>query len=258
MTVLQQLGFSGPYSKLTPEQKRACQRLYRARDPHRKEKQRAKYNPEKAAAAWRKYADKNANKLKAKRRAKYWANPEAARAAAAKWAKANSSVLRERRRAHYQANREEVIRRTVEFRKNNPEWLKAYRSKYHKERCARDPGYHMECRMRSRLRELVVKQGGTKSTSLGLSGASIATHLEAQFLTGMSWANYGKAWHVDHIIPCSAFNLLDPKQAQACFSLKNLRPMWGRENIQKSDTILPEHYDLAIELGCNLSTHQAA
>ena len=39
----------------------------------------------------------------------------------------------------------------------------------------------------------------------GYTTNQLKEHLERQFIDGMSWANYG-SWHVDHIIPKSAFN----------------------------------------------------
>ena len=65
------------------------------------------------------------------------------------------------------------------------------------------------------------------------------THLEKQFLSGMTWDNYGD-WHIDHIIPKSSFKYasFEDPEFRECWSLSNLRPLWGKENIQKSDKIL--------------------
>ena len=46
-------------------------------------------------------------------------------------------------------------------------------------------------------------------------------------------------WHVDHIRPCASFDLTDKKQQLVCFNWRNLRPMWGAENISKSDNYDP-------------------
>ena len=40
----------------------------------------------------------------------------------------------------------------------------------------------------------------------------LRNHLEKQFEPWMSWDNYGKWWHVDHIIPVTKFDLTDPEQ----------------------------------------------
>ena len=52
----------------------------------------------------------------------------------------------------------------------------------------------------------------------------------------MSWDNYGD-WHIDHITPKSTFDLSDPDEIRACWSLPNLRPLWGKDNIRKGAKI---------------------
>jgi len=77
--------------------------------------------------------------------------------------------------------------------------------------------------------------------AISLSGCTtnqLRQHLEAQFCKRMSWVNYGKAWHIDHIIPCAAFDLTDPRQQLQCFHFSNLRPMWARANLRKADAII--------------------
>ena len=50
----------------------------------------------------------------------------------------------------------------------------------------------------------------------------------------MSWANYGyRGWHLDHIIPLSAFRLSERRHLLAACNYKNIQPMWGYENFKK-------------------------
>lgn len=69
---------------------------------------------------------------------------------------------------------------------------------------------------------------------VGYSLNELRGHIEGCFLPGMAWENYGK-WHVDHIIPISAFNFAGPEDFdfKRCWALKNLQPMWAKENISK-------------------------
>jgi hypothetical protein len=56
------------------------------------------------------------------------------------------------------------------------------------------------------------------------------------FTNEMSWENQGK-WHFDHIIPISL-----AKSEEAVLALNhytNLRPLWGKENIVKSNKLPP-------------------
>ena len=72
------------------------------------------------------------------------------------------------------------------------------------------------------------------SAALGYQPDELATHLERQFTKGMGWHNMGE-WHIDHIVPVSAFELSSPSDDdfRACYALANLRPMWARENLSK-------------------------
>ena len=66
-------------------------------------------------------------------------------------------------------------------------------------------------------------------------------HLESQFQEGMTWDNYGYyGWHIDHIIPISFFqyNSSDDVEFRMCWRLKNLRPLWATENMQKGNKLL--------------------
>jgi len=52
----------------------------------------------------------------------------------------------------------------------------------------------------------------------------------------MSWDNYGYyGWHVDHIIPLSAFDLTDPIQFKKAMYYTNLQPLWMEENLAKKN-----------------------
>jgi len=70
----------------------------------------------------------------------------------------------------------------------------------------------------------------------------LRTHLENQFEKEaercghpISWENQGE-WHIDHIKPCASFNLDLEEERYKCFHYTNLQPMWGQDNISKSDT----------------------
>jgi len=47
------------------------------------------------------------------------------------------------------------------------------------------------------------------------------------------WDNYGSGWHIDHIRPCSSFDLSDEEQQRACFHHSNLQPLWVKDNLEK-------------------------
>ena len=50
----------------------------------------------------------------------------------------------------------------------------------------------------------------------------------------MSWENYGKIWHIDHIIPISYKNPSLDEVIQRLHYL-NTQPLWASENISKGN-----------------------
>jgi hypothetical protein len=82
---------------------------------------------------------------------------------------------------------------------------------------------------------------------LGCTISFFIKHLEKHFRPGMSWENYGK-WHIDHIIPCAAFDLGDPSQQRQCFHYTNLRPLWAIQNLKKHHKVLQDPQLKLLEL----------
>jgi hypothetical protein len=54
----------------------------------------------------------------------------------------------------------------------------------------------------------------------------------------MSMANYGE-WHIDHIIPKSAFNYESPEHYdfRRAWALTNLQPLWAAESATKRNKL---------------------
>lgn len=84
---------------------------------------------------------------------------------------------------------------------------------------------------------------------LGCSIIQLKRHLESQFETGMNWQNHNsKGWHIDHVLPCASFNLLDTVEQGKCFHYTNLQPLWATDNLSKGsrldwtkDLLCPRH-----------------
>lgn len=101
----------------------------------------------------------------------------------------------------------------------------------------KNPSYKMKCTLRGRL--LSALKGCKKDAStmelLGCSVLQLQCHFGRQFDEYMTLTNHGKTgWHMDHRVPCAAFNLKNPLHQRVCFWYKNLQPMWAKDNIKKN------------------------
>ena len=105
-----------------------------------------------------------------------------------------------------------------------------------------NPLYRFQQRLRNNIKNSF-RRGGFSKTSecrkiLGADWDVVKSHFESKFTDGMSWDNQG-LWHIDHIIPKSL-----AKTEEDIIRLNhytNLQPLWGKDNLDKSDKILDEH-----------------
>ena len=89
------------------------------------------------------------------------------------------------------------------------------------------------CRINKALK-YNIKSVGTRKL-IGCTQEELISHLEKQFTPEMNWDNYGPYFHIDHIIPCSAWDLTNDFELKACFHYTNLQPLVGPENQSKGD-----------------------
>lgn len=125
---------------------------------------------------------------------------------------------------------------------NNPEKVKKTWQKRDKKRYSTPKGklnkaisYRMWASLKGN------KVGHHWESLVDYSVLQLKKHIEKQFLPGMTWENYGhETWHIDHIIPISAFNFNSPNDIdfKRCWSLKNLRPLWASENFRKHNKLI--------------------
>ena len=105
-------------------------------------------------------------------------------------------------------------------------------------------------RIRTALKKFNLNKSTFSVEYLGCSVEYLKIWLEYQFQDGMNWDNFGE-WHIDHVNPCSAYDLSKEEEQYKCFNWTNLQPLWAKDNIMKSDKInkmkIEKHINLKIK-----------
>jgi hypothetical protein len=160
------------------------------------------------------------------------------------WHKANKERVREinrksslkpscraKKKAYRTKMRDKFKAYQKSYLERHPERRKASMDRYNK-----TPKARVAAAVRSRLRRALVSKTEPSRACLGCTAEFFKKYLESQFLPGMTWDNFGK-WHMDHIVPLSAFDLTDPNQMRVACNWTNIRPLWAKANLRKSSKL---------------------
>lgn len=161
----------------------------------------------------------------------------------------NKNTLIQKRRLHYTKIQDKVKLWNSISKKNKKIKMlldldfslkikKTYNER-HMYRYRNDVLYKLRHRLRGRLRQVLKKQ--IKKSKffdyIGCSLEELKIHIEKTFKPGMKWENHGE-WHIDHIIPLTAFDLsINEELLKACH-YSNLQALWAKDNIKKSNKII--------------------
>jgi hypothetical protein len=165
-------------------------------------------------------------------------HPEEVKRRNAEWREANNAK-------HRADARRWQIENPERFRENQQRW-KSENPKYSQQYYQSTEQRRMTINLRACLRSALLGcQSGQRRARpwrsdskigqlVACAKAALIAHIEAQFQPGMSWENYGRGgWEIDYIIPCAAFDLIEPAQQRACFHYTNLRPLWRIDNLRR-------------------------
>ena len=207
------------------EKKRSAEysRTYRAANKKKIAENHRKYNEankEKIAEYHRKYHEANKKKIAEKRR---------------EYCEANKAKIAEYHRKYHEANKKEIAEKKREY--NADPANKAKLARRQRERLRTDTAYAIKRNLSRRLNKIMKGVGGVKpATTMKIVGCTrdeLLVHLASKFKPGMTMENQGSYWHVDHIMPCAAFDHHIPAQVRTCWHYTNLQPLEAKENQSK-------------------------
>jgi hypothetical protein len=140
------------------------------------------------------------------------------------WRENNRESYNKHSNRSYYKNRKKVIKNNIE---------------YERKKLKTDMGLVLRKRLRNRVYKVLKGKNKSKSTMELLSIPHLdflKIYIECKFKEGMTWENRN-LWHIDHIKPCSSFDLTKPEEQAKCFHYTNLQPLWASENLSKGNRI---------------------
>lgn len=156
-----------------------------------------------------------------------------------KYYQKNKEILKKKyksyREEYYKKYRIEIIEYQKEYKKKNRD----KKNKYELYKKRNDFNYHMLCNLRSRLWSIYT--GKTRSGHM-LDYINCSSQFLQEYilnkLTGiMTKENYGSVWEIDHILPCSSFDLSKEENIYKCFHYTNLQPLLISDNRSKNNKL---------------------
>ncbi len=129
--------------------------------------------------------------------------------------------------SYYQANKAKLSEKAATYRQANKADTSKRMAAYTRIRRATDPVFAMRARVSSLIGFHLRRGGYTKKSRsheiLGCDWEFFKSHIERQFLDGMTWGNRCE-WELDHVVPMAT-----AKTEEDVIALNhhtNLRPLW--------------------------------
>lgn len=147
----------------------------------------------------------------------------------------HADEIKERRKTYLEETKEHVKERYRKYCENNREKFCQYQANYRESK----PEFRIRSSQCGRLNELLKHKSYSTKMYLGVPITIVRSWLEFNFTENINWENHGKYWHIDHVIPCKLWNLLNEQEAMYCFSWMNIIPKERGRNIGKQHKLVP-------------------
>jgi len=150
------------------------------------------------------------------------------------WYIKNQALIKDKAKKLYLGNKSEHNLRVKKYQLENKDKIRV-RDKEYKRKKLKDPIFKITHNLRLYLkRYLKSKKNISSSVLIGCSISDLKLYLENQFKPEMTWENHGKVWEIDHIIPCSFFDLTKEEEQQKCYHYTNLQPLFKTTKIAEN------------------------
>lgn len=193
-------------------------------------------NKDKINAQQRAWRSKHKLKMHLYHKSRYKSHIEEIKKSKKLYRSTHKGTISKYNKEYYQKNKTKISAEKKEYLKSYFLLNKDRIYTHLKKRRETDPEFYIKHCLRSRLNTaLRICQGKKQDRLIDLIGCSysfLKDHLEKTFTEGMSW-DRRKELHIDHIIPCCAFDLTLKEEQRRCFHYTNLRMLWSQDNLNK-------------------------
>lgn len=199
-------------------------------------------NKSKLSEYFKEYRENNKEILKEKVKSKFTEEKKENRKQyLKKYRLENKKKLYENQKIYNTKNEVLVKDYQKKYRETNKENKKKYNLNYSKNRKKIDPLFKFKVGICDLINKSIKNKGYTKKsrtfTLLGCDFNYFKEYIESLFVEGMNWDNKGKGgWVIDHIYPNSLCKTEDELIKNQNY--KNLQPLWGKDNLKKSNKII--------------------
>lgn len=203
-------------------------------------------NKDKISFRHKRYYNLNKNKIKNKHKEYYYKNKERVLFKHEEWKNSNKeynlSWNKKYSRDYYKTHKTQCINATKLWCIKNKDKRNSYQRKYVKQLKLSNSNFKIACILRKRIYKLLIGKSKSNS-SIDLLGCNITNWKEYLQKTAIKNGyldfnidNYStKEYHIDHIIPCSAFNLECSYHQKLCFNWTNTQILTSNKNLTKGD-----------------------
>jgi transposase-like protein len=192
-------------------------------------------NPDRTRERNNKYYENHKDEINSRKKEEYKQKREQHLINCREYDKKNKATRVIYDKQYYQENKEKNRERNKKYTEENRDKINTYKKTYSANKRRVDKNFQISSNLRGRLYKVITQEHSSAIDLLGTDLDSFSEYIGNQFHSGMSWDNYGPYWHLDHIKPCSSFNLEDIYEQRKCFHYTNLQPLLVLDNLTKSN-----------------------
>lgn len=166
--------------------------------------------------------------------------------------KNNRERVSEYNKIYKSENKQEISEYNKTYNIEKGEQMRERHSKQQKERAKYDEKFRIKRQVINMFKKFFKRKTECKDEKIldlvGCNNIEYKKWIEYNFIGDMSWENYGKVWHIDHVLLCNLFDLRIYEHQKIFINWQNTRPLFALENLSRKTFDVKEllHHELIV------------